>query len=76
MSTRSAALSIPPLDLDVRVRRARGGSCLTTDCENPSELSVEVSDRRTGKRRRIEACGECRSTALLQILEGKEGGNP
>ncbi|GEM_PF-7106520 len=70
MSTRSAALIIPPLDLDVRVRRVRGGACLTTDCENPSALSVEVTDRLTKRRRTIEACGECRSTALLQILEG------
>ena len=70
MASRSTALTIPPLDLDVRVRRARGGVCLTTDCENPSELSVEVTDRLTGRRRHIEACGECRSTALLQILEG------
>ena len=70
MRTRSAALGVPPLDLDVRVRRASGGACLTTDCENPSELSVEVTDRRTRRHRHIEACGECRSTALLQILEG------
>ena len=70
MRTRSAALGVPPLDLDVRLRRARGGACLTTDCENPSELTVEVHDRRTGLRRSIQACGECRSTALLQILEG------
>ncbi len=73
MTTRSAALSVPPLDLDVRVRRVRGSEgagCLTTDCENPSELTVEVTDRRTGRRRSIHACGECRSTALLQILEG------
>ena len=73
MTTRSVALSVPPLDLDVRVRRARHTEkavCLTTDCENPSELTVEVTDRRTGRRHSIHACGECRSTALLQILEG------
>lgn len=68
---RSAALGIPPLDLLVRVRRAPGErECMTTFCSNRAELDVEVTDRRTGRRRGFHACAECRSTAMLEILEG------
>lgn len=70
--SRSVALGVPPLDLDVRVRRIGGReSCMTTHCAYPASLSVEVTDRKTRRRRRFVACSECRSTALLEILEGR-----
>ena len=68
----SAAVRIPALDLAVRVRRVgKAGECMTSSCRNPARLAVEVTDRRTGRRRRFQACPECRSTALLEILEGR-----
>ena len=70
--SRSTALGVPSLDLDVRVRDIQGRKeCMTTFCLNPARLSVEVTDRRTGRRRSFRACPECRSTALLEILEGR-----
>ena len=69
----SAAVGLPPLDLAVRVRRVSGGGeCMTTHCRNAARVSVEVTDRRTGRRRSFRACPECRSTAMLEILEGRE----
>lgn len=68
--SRSAAVGIPTLDLRVRVRRVSGSlRCMTTHCRNPALLSVEVAER--GARRRFLACPECRSTAMLEILEGR-----
>ncbi len=70
--TRSAALGVPALDLDVRVRSILGHEeCMTTSCQNPARLSVEVVDRKTKHRKSFRACPECRSTALLEILEGR-----
>ena len=58
-------------DLDVRVRPAPGqGECMTTACPNAPTLSVTVKDLGSGKSREFRACPECRSTAMLHILEG------
>ncbi len=74
MPPRSAAVAIPALDLSVQVRRTTGRKgCMTTHCRNPARLSVEVLDRTTGRRRSFRACPECRSTAMLEILEGGQG---
>ena len=59
-------------DLSVRVRPAPGeGECMTSSCRNAPTLSVEVKDLRSGKARAFQACPECRSTAMLHILEGR-----
>jgi len=72
---RPAVLAVPtldPLDLAVRVRRIGGrAECMTTFCRNPARLAVEVTDRLHRRRRTFRACPECRSTALLEILEGR-----
>ena len=59
-------------DLSIRVRPAPGrGECMTSACQNPPTLSVTVTDERTGRKRSFQACPECRSTAMLHILEGR-----
>lgn len=59
-------------DLSVRVRPAPGrGECMTTACRNAPTLAVEVTDERSGRKRSFQACPECRSTAMLHILEGR-----
>jgi hypothetical protein len=68
----SAALSLRDLDLDVRVRSIAGREeCMTSDCNNPARLLVTVTERRSKKHKIFRACPECRSTALLEILEGR-----
>ncbi len=68
----SVALGVPPLDLDVRVRSIQGREeCMTSSCQNPARLMVEVVDRKTKRHKTFRACPECRSTALLEILEGR-----
>ena len=63
---------IQTFDLSVRVRPAPGpGECMTTSCRNAPALAVEVKDLRTGRTRAYQACPECRSTAMLHILEGR-----
>lgn len=72
MGKSSVAVGIPTLDLSVRVRTASpGGECMTSDCPHPAVLSVEVSDRRSRRGRAYRACPECRSTAMLAILEAR-----
>ena len=58
-------------DLSVRVRPASGkGECMTSSCPNTPTLKVQVRDLGTGLERSFQACPECRSTAMLHILEG------